>query len=76
MCYVCSGTQLFPTLYNAMDCSPPGSSVQGISQARILEWVAVSSPGGLPDPGIETVSLASPALAGGFFTIVLPEKPH
>ena len=29
-----------------MDCSPPGSSVHGISQARILEWVAISSPRG------------------------------
>ena len=36
-----------------MFCSPPGSSVQGIFQARILEWVAVSSPGGHPDPGME-----------------------
>ena len=26
-----------------MDCSPPGSSVHGVSQARILEWVAISS---------------------------------
>ena len=76
MCFVCSVTQSFPTLCNPMDCSPPGPSVQGISQASILEWAAVSSPGALPDPGIETVSLASPALAGGFFTIVLPEKPH
>ena len=31
------------TLYNPMDCSPPGSSVHGILQARILEWVAMSS---------------------------------
>ena len=31
------------TLCNLMDCSPPGSSVHGISQARILEWVAFSS---------------------------------
>ena len=31
-----------PTLCNPMDCSPPGSSVQGISQAIILEWVAIS----------------------------------
>ena len=30
------------TLCNAMDCSPPGSSVHGILQARILEWVAIS----------------------------------
>ena len=50
-----------------MDCDPPGSFVYGIFQARIVEWVAIS-PGDLPDPGIEPVSLASPALAGGFFT--------
>ena len=35
-----------------------------------------SIPGDLPDPGIETVSLASPVLASGFFTTVLPEKPN
>ena len=33
--------QLCPTVYNPMDCSPPGSSVHGIFRARILEWVAV-----------------------------------
>ena len=36
-----------------MDCSPPGSSVHGILQARILEWVAIPFPGDLPDPGIK-----------------------
>ena len=35
-------TQLCPTLYDPVDCSPPGSSVRGILQARILEWVAIS----------------------------------
>ena len=35
--------QLCPTLCNPMDCSPPGSSVHGISQARIQEWVAIPS---------------------------------
>ena len=34
--------QLCLTLYNHMDCSPPGSSVHGILQGRILEWVAIS----------------------------------
>ena len=34
--------QSCPTLCDPMDCSPPGSSVRGISQARILEWVAIS----------------------------------
>ena len=35
-------TQLCPTLSGPMDCSPPGSSVHGILQARILEWIAIS----------------------------------
>ena len=35
-------TQSCPTLCNSMNCSPPGSSVHGIFQARILEWVAIS----------------------------------
>ena len=38
----CSITMLCPTLCDPMDCSPSGSSVHGISQARILEWVAIS----------------------------------
>ena len=33
--------QLCPTLCDPMDCSPPGSSVHGILQARTLEWVAI-----------------------------------
>ena len=56
-----------------IDCSPLGSSVPGISQARILEWVAISFSGDLPNPGIE---LTSPALAGGFFNTELPGKPQ
>ena len=51
--------------------SPPGSSVHEISQARILEWVGIPSPGDLPDPGMEA---ASPALAGGFFTTELVDE--
>ena len=41
------------TLCDLMDCSLPGSSVHGILQARILEWVPVPFSGGLPNPGIE-----------------------
>ena len=37
----CLGVQSYPTLRNPMDCRPPGSSVHGILQARILEWVAM-----------------------------------
>ena len=40
--YVCSVAQSRPTLCNPMDCSPPGSSVHGISQARKMDWVAIS----------------------------------
>ena len=65
------------TLCNPMDCGLPDSSVHGILQARILEWVAKPSsrrssqrsppPGDLPGPGIEPAFLTSPALAGRFF---------
>ena len=56
-----------PTLCDPVDNNLPGSTVHGILQAKILEPVAISSPGDLPNPGIELVSLESPALAGGFF---------
>ena len=45
--------QWCPTLCDPLDCSPPGSSDHGILQARMLEWVAIPSPGDLPDPGIK-----------------------
>ena len=54
--------------HDPMECSLPGSSARGILQAKMLEWVAVSSSRDLPDPGIKLTSLMSPALAGGFFT--------
>ena len=38
--------QLCPTLLDPMDCSPPGSSVHGIFQARVLEWGAIAFSGG------------------------------
>ena len=51
--------QLYPTLWDPMDCSLQGSSVHEILQARILEWQPFPSPGNLPDPGIKP---GSPAL--------------
>ena len=45
-----------------MDHSLPGSSVHRIFQARILQWVAISSSRGSPDPEIEPESPVSPAL--------------
>ena len=57
-----------PTVCDPAECSPPGSSVHGTLQARILEWVAISSfppPGvGLSTPGIGPLS---PPSASGFF---------
>ena len=41
--WCCLVAKLCPTLCDPMDCSPPASSVHGISQARILEWVAIAS---------------------------------
>ena len=40
--HACSVTQSRPTPCDPVDCSPPGSTVHGIFQARILEWVAIS----------------------------------
>ena len=51
-----SVAQLCLTLYDPMNCSLPGSSIHGIFQVRILERVAISSSGDLPDPGIESRS--------------------
>jgi len=59
-----------------MNCGPPGSSVHGISQARMLEWVAISYLGDLPNPGIKPASLASPAMADWLSTTVAPWKSH
>ena len=72
---VCARTkipQMCLTLWDTMDCSPPGSSLQGILQERILAWVAMPSSRGIfptqgPNPCL--FSLISPALAGGFFTM-------
>ena len=53
-CYYCLVTKLCPTLFDPMDRSPQGSSVHGISQARILEWVVISFPSGSSLPKDQT----------------------
>ena len=63
-------------LCDPMDCSPPGSSVHGISQARILEWVAISSSMGSSQPRDWTYRPASPALQADSFTTKPPRKPQ
>ena len=57
-----------PTLCDPIDYSQSGSSVHGIFQARNWSGLPFSTPGYLPDSGIQTMSLASPGLAGGFST--------
>ena len=62
---VCKHAKLLqscPPLCDPMDCNLPGSSVHGILQARILEWVACPPPGHLPNPGIALASPLSPEL--------------
>ena len=62
-------------LTTPMDCIPPGSSVREIFQARILEWVAISSSRGSPWPRDRTHFSVSPGLAGRFLTAAPPGKP-
>ena len=74
-------TESYPTLCDPTGCSLPVSAVCGISQARILERVAISYSRDLPDPGIEPMFLASPAFADRLFnsstiwkSLILPRK--
>ena len=50
-CCFCLVAKSYPTLCDPMDCSLPGSSVHGASQARILEWIAISFSRGSSCPG-------------------------
>ena len=85
---MCVRAQSYLTLCNFMDCSPPGSSIHGIVQARIAHQASLSMglfrqeywsmlpfspPEDLPNPGI---TAPSPALAEGFFTSEPPGKPR
>ena len=74
-CIGAQSLQLCLILCDPTDWSLPGSSVHGILQARILEWIAMCSFRGFSRPNVELISLTSPALAGGFFTADLPGKP-
>ena len=67
--------QSCPTVCDPMDCSPPGSSVHGILQARILEWVTMSSSRGSSLLRDRTCICAF-HIAGGFFTTEPSGKPY
>ena len=70
------GVQSCLTLCKPMDYGPPGSSVHGVFQAEIWSGFPFPTLGDLPDPGIKPTCLASPALAGEFFTSAPPWKPE
>ena len=63
-------------LCDRVGCNPRGSSVHGIFQAIILEWVAISYSRRFPNSGIEPTSLVSLAMAGGFFTTAPRGDPY
>ena len=71
LCAHAQSLQLCPTLCNPMHSSPPGSSVFGILQARILEWVAMPSSWGSSWPKDRTCISCISCIVGGFFTYVL-----
>ena len=69
--------QSCPTLYNPMNCSPPGSSVHGIFQVRIVQWVANSfSRGAWPQTNLDSsLKLShSPVNLGKFYNIAIPPE--
>ena len=67
VCMHAKSLQFCQTL-QPMDCSPPGSCDHGILQARILEWLAISSSRESAQPRERTASPIAPALADRFFT--------
>ena len=67
------GAQSCPTLCDPMDCSPPGSSLHGILQARTLEWVAI--PFSRESSWTRDPTQVS-CIAGRFFTIWVTRKPN
>ena len=70
-----SSVALVVSLCNPMDCSPQGSSVHGILQAKILEWVAMSPSTGSAQHRDQTCVSCISFIAGTFFTTEPPGKP-
>ena len=68
--------QFCPALHDPMDCSPPGSSVHGMLQARILEWIAMpSSKGIFPTQGLNLCLLRLLHWQAGSLPLAPPGKP-
>ena len=71
-----SVTKLGSTLHHPTDCSPPGSSVRGVLQARILKWVAISISRGSSQPRDQTHVSGFSFTAGRFFTMSHQGSPY
>ena len=74
MTFLNSSGYMCAVVSNSLDCSQPDSSVPGVLQARILEWVAMPSSRGSSRPRIEPASLACPELASRSFSPAPPGK--
>ena len=74
-CVCAKSLHLCLAVCDPMDCSPPGSSVHGILQARILEWVTMPFSRGSSQPKDRTHVFCSSCIAGRFFTAEPPGKP-
>ena len=72
--FCCLVTTLCPTVCDNMDCSPSSSSVHEISQARILEWVAISFSKGILTQELNIYFLCVSCIVRGFFTVESPQK--
>ena len=69
-------TQSCPTLCDPVDGSLPGFSTMGLSRQEYWSGLPCPPPGDLPNPGIEPISLTSPALEGRFFTTSATWEAH
>ena len=75
VCMHANSIQSCPTLCESMDCSPPGSFLHEILQARILEWVVMPSSRGSSWPRDQTQVSCNSCIAGRFFTAGPPRTP-
>ena len=73
--YVCSVAQLYPTPCDHMDCSAPASLFMDFSKQEYWSGLPLTTQGDHLYQESKPTSLASPALAGRFFTTALPGKP-
>ena len=76
VCMCTQSLRLCPSLCDPMDCSPAGSSVHGIPQARLLEWVTMPSSRRSSRPKDRIWVSCISCTAGVFFTTELQGKPH